>query len=89
MNKKRKAYALFTLIATLFAIISASLITVFAILRTHNNNNYPTFKHEQYKDCSLSKEFDEQEGPQLDEVRNCFFIGSIDISFNLDMFRKC
>ena len=83
MNKKRKAYALFTLIATMFAIISASLITVFAILRTHNNNNYPTFKHEQYKDCSLSKEFDEQEGPQLYEAEELTLSEHIQIEGNI------
>ncbi len=83
MNKKRKAYALFTLIATLFAIISASLITVFAILRTRDSRNYPTFTHAQYKDCSLSKTFDEMEGPQLYEAEELTLSENILIEGNI------
>ena len=83
MNKKRNAYALFTLIATLFAMISASLITVFAILRSHSSNNYPTFSYEQYKDCSISKKFDENEGPQLYEAEEMVLSSQIRIEGNI------
>ena len=85
---KRKAYPIFTLITCLFAIVSAVFISFFAIDRTTRSNNYPKYDYAQYKDCSLSKTFNEEEGAQLYEVEDLLLSDGVKIISNASASNK-
>ena len=87
-KQKKKAYSIFMIVAALFAILSATLISVFAVLRTNLSSTFPRYPYNLYKDCSSSLTFKENEGAQLYEAESLTLSSNLKIESNIAASNK-
>ncbi len=87
-KKKNRTYLLFAILASLFALITTSLIGYMAIIRTKNDTSYPSYEYSELIDQSETKQFLSSLPAQLYEAESLLLSDDCRIEENYSASNK-